>query len=192
MGDSVFELLTTPFKDMTREVNRKTDMATRYTLRATGRKMMSVAKVAANATVYPGELNKHPDQVDYRALAERGSFRRSLSNAKGMNRVGTGDYSLKVGSFGRVRSGSELVRYGTRRGVHIDSRTLKHLNKAGQKHGKITKGESSGGQVRGVVLYRAKIEALYGPIHKGVQTGDAVIRKTYEEAMAKALANIRK
>lgn len=141
------------------EMDRVTDKSTLYALRASGR--LIVRKAKANAPVYKGS--------DPRALAEAGNLKKSISNSRTIVHLGVGDYSMKVGPFGRKKKGTGVVRHGSAGAA------------SSRKAGTSTKG-----QVRGVPLYRAAMEEKYGFMASGVSGADAEIRKVYEEAMAKA------
>ena len=176
------DLLTGPFKDWKRDLDRTTDKTTMYVLRAVGRNIAAAAR--PSAPVYPGPLNKSTS-TDYRALAEAGNLKKSIANAKKLNRVGTGDYSLFVGPLSNSKKGTEVVRHGTRNGHAIDSRTAKHLKIAGPKLGS----ESSKGQLRGVQMYRAKVNRQYGFMSAGL--ANSRMTETYEKAMARATEKYR-
>jgi hypothetical protein len=172
-----FSMFTDPFNAMVADANRLSDRATMYALRATGRRLASRAR--SKAPVYKGD--------DYRARGESGNLRRSIRNARRLTSAG-GNYSLKVGPFPSKKQGTEVVRYGTRRGVAIDSRTAAHLGIAGpsMKHGETTQG-----QVRGVQLYRRKMEEKYGYMAAGFASLEGEITEIYQSAIAKALEKYR-
>ena len=183
-------MLTGPAKEAFAEMDRVTDKSTRYAVRAGGRLIARKAKAdlagkmgGRGYKISTGKTKKGRvyQFIDQRAAIESGNLYKSISNSRAMVHLGTGDYSIKVGPFGRAAKGSEVVRHGTRNGQHIDSRTAKHL-----KLKKMTAKESSKGQVRGVPLYRKKLEAKYGFVAAGVTGSETEIRKVYEEAMAKA------
>ena len=148
MGDfGNIDWLTKPFTDAMREMDRVTDKATLYGLRAVGRKGASAARSAA--PVYRGD--------DPRAKAEAGSLRKSISNSRAIVHVGTGDYSMKMGPFGRAKKGTAVTRHG-----------------------------KSKGQVRGVQLYRAKVNDKARFMNAGIEAMDATAKATFESAYARA------
>jgi hypothetical protein len=176
MGDGIgYEMITGPFKEASADWEKRTHRATLYALRATGRKVASRAKKCA--PVYKGN--------DPRAQAEAGNLRKSIQNARKIHETG-GQLSFKTGVIGTQKKGTEVVRHGTRRGVAIDSRTARHLGIEGPK---ARSSESSGGQVRGVLLYRAKMEAKYGFMEKAFAEVD--MPRIYDEALTKALAKYK-
>ena len=101
-----FDMLTGPFNDRAKELNKVTDKATMYALRATGRYIIRAAK--AKAPVYHG--------TDPRATAESGNLKKSIRNSRRLVRAGTGDYSMKVGPFGTKKAGTAVTRSGSGRG----------------------------------------------------------------------------
>ena len=147
------EWLTSPFRDVMKDVHHVTDKATLYGLRAVGRKGVSAAR--KRAPVYQGD--------DPRAQAEAGNLRKSISNSRTIVHIGTGDYSMKMGPFGRTKKGTAVVRTGASR-------------KAG----------GTKGQVRGVPLYRSKVNDQVGFMQDGVAEMNDVAKETFEAAYAKA------
>ena len=160
-----FSLFTKPFTDMTVEANKVTDKATMFALRSTGRFIQRAAK--AKAPVYHGP--------DPRAQAESGNLKKSIRNSKRLVKLGTGSYSMKVGPFGTKKAGTAIVRHGTKGAL------------SNRKDGSSTKG-----QVRGVQLYRGKMEEKYGYMAAGIAVADgAAARAIFEDAYAKAFARFR-
>ena len=154
------EWITGPFNDVMKDVNRVTDKSTLYALRATGR--LVVRKAKGVGPVYPGEKNQSTSP-DPRAEAEAGNLKKSISNSRAIQHIGTGDYSMKVGPFGRSKKGTAVTRTGPSR-----------------------KKGGTGGQVRGVPLYRAQAEDLYGFMAAGLAAAGPEMRTIYEDALAKA------
>ena len=146
------EWITAPFHDTMKDVARVTDKATLYGLRAVGRKGAAAAR--KNAPVYKG--------TDPRAVAESGNLRKSITNSRTIVHVGTGDYSMKMGPFGRKKRGTAVTRHG-----------------------------KSAGQVRGVPLYRAAINDQVGFMQTGLDVMDGVAKETFETAYAKAYARFK-
>ena len=175
MADGIsFTFDTHEFTEMTDGMIEANKKATMYAMRATGRYLARTAK--ARAPVYKG--------TDPRAMAESGNLKKSITNAKKL--VQSADsYSLKVGPFGTKKKGTDIVRHGTRNGHAIDSRTAAHLGIKGPSR---KAGESSKGQVRGVPLYRSKMEAKYGYMAAGIAAADAGAKEIYEAAYEKAWA----
>lgn len=169
-----FTMLTAPFKAEMTEMDRVQAKATMFALRSTGRYIQRAAK--AKAPVYHG--------TDPRAVAESGNLKKSIRNAKRLTSAG-GMYSLKVGPFGTAKAGTQVIRHGTRGGLAIDSLTAKHLNIKGPS---MKAGESTKGQVRGVLLYRGKQESIYGYMEAGLSAVDSGARGIFEAAYAKAFA----
>ena len=168
MGDFVsFEMITKPFTDFRIEQARVTDRTTMYALRAAGRKIASTAK----ATPIP---------------VVTGDLRKSVKNSKRLNHIGTGDYSMKMGPFGRTKAGTSVARHGggisaaTARAAAVHGITL-----ASRKTG------STKGQVRGVPLYRTKVNDQTRFMQAGVTAMDAVARETFETAYARAFQRFR-
>ena len=147
------EWIAGPFRDTMKDVHHVTDKATLYGLRAVGRKGVSAAKKLA--PVYHGP--------DPRATAESGNLRKSISNSRTIVHIGTGDYSMKMGPFGRTKKGTAVVRTGPSR-----------------------KSGGTKGQVRGVPLYRAKVNDQVGFMQAGVEAMNDVAKETFETAYAKA------
>ena len=166
------EWLASPFHDAMKEAHRVTDRATLYALRQVGREGIKAAR--SRTPVYKG--------TDKRAQAESGNLRRSILNARQAVHVGTGDYSLKVGPFGRKIRGTSVARHGdgvstgTARAAAVHGITL-----ASRKAGTSTKG-----QVRGVPLYRSKINEQTGFMDYGINEMNKVAKETFETAYAKA------
>ena len=84
-----------------------------------------------------------------------GNLKKSVKNSKRLNHVGTGDYSMFVGQFGTAKKGTAV-----------------HYRKG------------TSGALKGVPLYRGKIEATVGYMKHGVTGTD--LRTIYETALAKA------
>jgi hypothetical protein len=162
VGDEIsFSFDTSAFDAMTVEIKDPTKRATMYAMRATGRYLARIAK--GNAPVYKGS--------DPRATAESGNLKKSIKNAKRLTSAGD-TYSLKVGPFGSKKQGTAVVRHG----------------KAGP-HSSVKDGTSTKGQVRGVPLYRNKMEEKYGFMAGAIAAADSDATKAiYEAAYAKAWA----
>jgi hypothetical protein len=180
--------LTKPFNDVMDDLNKVTDRTTMYALRQVGR-LAIIAEAKARAPVYKG--------VDPRAVAERGQLRKSIHNARRLNKMGTGDYSLKVGPFGSTKKGTAVSRYGgggSMAEIAAGKLNMTSHGKAGTSYYRDSKkraGNSTKGQLRGVPLYRAQMEAEYGYMENAVAGATASIRTIYEAAMAKALEKYR-
>ena len=171
------EWLASPFHDAMKESHRVTDRATLYALRAVGRKGASAAK--SNAPVYSG--------ADPRAQAESGNLRRSIGNSRAIVHLGTGDYSMKMGPFGRTKAGTSVARHGTGVSTGTARAAAVHgISLTSRKAGTSTKG-----QVRGVPLYRTKVNDQTRFMQAGVTAMDAVARETFETAYAKAFQRFR-
>ena len=184
-----FSAITKPFQDAMREVDRVTDKATLYALRATGRKVVSAAR--KKAPVYT-------EGLDPRAAAESGNLKKSISNARTIQHLGTGDYAMKVGPFGRNKKGTAVVRYANAPGTNLSASLANARAGAGgmrttvgSRNRKARQGNSSAGAVRGVPLYRSKMEAEYGYMSAGMDIGAVEMARIYEEALAKAYAKFR-
>lgn len=136
-----FSMITEPFTKMAAEANRSAERATRYALRATGRKV--AARARANAPVYRGD--------DPRAVP--GALKKSIKNARIMRGLG-GTFELKVGPMGKVS-------------------------------------REGGGGARGVPLYRAQMEEMYGYMAAGFADLEGDITAIYENALAKAFERYR-
>jgi hypothetical protein len=171
-------MVTAPFKESLAEMDKQERRATMYALRATGRSTQRAAKSVA--PVYHG--------TDPRAMAESGNLKKSIRNSKRLIYAG-GKYALKTGPFGTKTAGTLVVRHGTRGGFAIDSLTAKHLGIEGPS---VKKGESTKGQVRGVLLYRSVQELNYGYMGTGVFAGaGSVMQGIFEDAYAKAFAKAK-
>jgi hypothetical protein len=161
---------------MTVDIKDPTRRATMYALRATGRYVARVAK--SKAPVYRGNS-------DPRAMAEKGNLRRSIANARRLSSTDDA-FELKVGPFGTKKKGTGIVRYGKVQG----GGALAAINAA--KNGRTfsrKNGESTAGEVRGVPMYRSKMEAKYGFMVAAVSAAEADGAKAiFEEAYAKAWA----
>jgi len=190
MGEMVdFHLITDRFTAAMDEMNRVTDKATLYALRATGRKVVSAAK--KKAPVYT-------EGLDPRAAAESGNLKKSISNSRTIQHLGTGDYSMKVGPFGRKKKGTGVVRYANKPGTNL-SQSLANARAGaggmrttvGSRNRKARVGNSSDGAVRGVPLYRSKMEDEYGYMEAGMSIGVAEMARVYEAALAKAYERFR-
>lgn len=142
------------------DVKRAETKASMYGVRSVGRAVARAAK--AQAPVYHGS--------DPRAMAESGNLRKSIKNARRMDRAGD-TYQLKVGPFGSKKKGTAVTRYGIGPTPSVKA------------------GTSTKGQVRGVQLYRAKMEAKYGYMAAGVSSVD--VEGIFEAAYAKAFARFR-
>lgn len=161
MGEAFeWDFITKGFTEHNLELTKATDKATLYALRATGRFIGRVAK--KESPVYPGKLNMS-NGTDPRAQAESGNLKKSITNSRRVTKIGTGDYSMKVGPFGRKKAGTAVTRHG-----------------------------KSKGQTRGVQLYRGQANELYGFMQTGVRAGDgSVARKIFEDAYQKAYEKAR-
>jgi hypothetical protein len=160
-GDGIsFTMDSEGFTEMVVQLGDGADKATKYALRATGRFIQRSAK--AKAPVYHG--------TDPRATAESGNLKKSIKNAKRLTGAG-GAYSLKVGPFGSKKAGTAVTRHGTAGALSS-----------------VKAGTSTKGQVRGVPLYRAQMEAQYGYMAGGLAAADAGAQAIYESAYAKAFA----
>ena len=150
MGDGIsFTMDTTQFTAMTEGTVKAVPKATMYAMRATGRYLARTAK--AKAPVYKGD--------DPRAMAESGSLRKSIKNARRLTNAGE-VYELKVGPFGSTKQGTAVKRHG-----------------------------SGKGQVRGVPLYRGQMERMYGYMETAIDAANSDATKViYESAYAKAWA----
>ena len=187
-NDISVKWITQPFMDTMKEVDKVTDKATLYALRATGRSLVRAAK--KRAPVYKG--------LDERARAESGNLRKSISNERKINHVGTGDYSMRVGPWGSKKKGTAVVRYANRPGTNL-AQSLANAragaggerSTAGSRHRKARVGNSSDGAVRGVPLYRATLEAEYGFMGNGLAAASGEMRQIYEDAYAKAYERFR-
>ena len=103
--------------------------------------------------------------TDPRAMAESGNLRRSIANAKRLENAGE-TYTLKVGPFGTKKKGTLVTRTGKSR-----------------KEG------GTGGQVRGVPLYRGQMEEMYGYMAAAINAGNsAAVKAIYDAAYDKAWA----
>jgi len=173
MGDGFeWDFVTKGFHAHKEKIDKATDKATLYALRSTGRLIGRVAK--KESPVYPGPLNMAYG-TDPRAQAESGNLKKSISNSRRITKIGKGDYSLKVGPFGRKKAGTAIVRHGS--AGALSSRKS---------------GTSSKGQIRGVQLYRSQANQLYGFMDSGVRAGDGpVARKIFEDAYQKAYEKAR-
>jgi hypothetical protein len=170
-----FSMVTAPFKESVAEMDKQERKATMYALRAVGRSAQRAAKSVA--PVYHG--------TDPRAEAESGNLKKSIRNARRLVYAG-GKYALKTGPFGSTSAGTQVIRHGTRGGFAIDSLTAKHLGIEGPS---MKKGESTKGQVRGVLLYRSVQELNYGYMATGVFAGPgSFMQGIFEDAYAKAFA----
>jgi hypothetical protein len=169
-----FTMITAPFTEATAGLAKAADKATMKALRSTGRGLQRAAK--ANAPVYHG--------TDPRAVAESGNLKKSIRNAKRITQHGF-TYELKVGPWGSTRAGSQVIRHGTRGGFAIDSLTAKHLGIEGPS---MAAGESTIGQVRGVLLYRGAQELNYGYMHAGIAAATGDVSGIAEETYARAFA----
>lgn len=96
--------------------------------------------------------------TDPRAQAESGNLKKSIKNSKRLTQVGH-TFSMKVGPFGSKKAGTSVTRHGT-----------------GQ------------GQLRGVQLYRASQESIYGYMAAGVGEAGSGGREIFEAAYARAFA----
>ena len=166
---SDFEFITSGFKNTMLDIRKTTDRSTMYALRETGRRMSKIAK--AKAPKYKG--------TDKRALAESGALRMSIKNSRVLTKVGTGDYSMKVGPFAKKSQGTDVMRYGGS-GVSIGAARAAHTK--GIDLGKRQyKGD---GRVRGVPLYRGQMEEKYGYMAAAYAEADATVAEVYENALA--------
>lgn len=137
-----------PWNEMQVELQRASDRATMYALRAVGRRVAAVAR--SNAPVYHGD--------DPRAQAESGNLKRSIKSSRTIKR-GAGIYEMKVMPVGSKKKGTAVRRHGTGRG-----------------------------QVRGVPLYRRKMEEKYGYMRAGFAVAEGDALAIFEEAYKKAFA----
>lgn len=162
MGDLIsINWVTKPFEDAMDDIRRTDGAADRATKYA--------LRATGRAMVRVAKANAPVYKgTDPRAVAEKGNLRRSIANARKLTGDAATGYTLKVGPFGTKKKGTDVRRTGPSR----------------------REGGTSG-QVRGVPLYRAKMEAKYGFMAAAVGMGDAAIRQIYEDAMAKALAKYR-
>jgi hypothetical protein len=90
--------------------------------------------------------------------ATPGDLRKSIKNARRMTAAGD-TFELKVGPFGSKKQGTAVTRHG-----------------------------QSKGQVRGVPLYRAKMEDRYGYMRSAISAGEGSAEVIFNEAYAKAWA----
>ena len=171
------EWIVSPFKDAMKDIHHATDRATLYALRQVGREGIKAAR--SKTPVYKGP--------DPRAQAESGNLRRSILNARQAIHLGTGDYSLKVGPFGRRNRGTSVARHG----VGVSTGTARAAAVHGITLASRKAGTSSKGQVRGVPLYRSKINEQTGFMDYGVRTMNGVAKETFESAYAKAYARYK-
>ena len=89
-----------------------------------------------------------------------GELKKSIKNSRRLTKNGTGDYGLSVGPFGSKKKGTA---------VHYRN--------------------GSSGALRGVPLYRGKIEDRVGYMKRGIS--DVDFRRTFEDALAKAFEKYR-
>ena len=93
------------------EIGDKTERATKYALRETGRHLTAIQK--ERAPVYRSTKPKkgnRKEYVDPRVVP--GALRESLHNARDIKDEGPGNYLLKVGPFSQVTIGPEGGRRG--------------------------------------------------------------------------------
>jgi hypothetical protein len=146
-----------------------------YAMRSVGRSIARAAKT--RAPVYKGD--------DPRAQAESGNLRKSIRNNRRIKNI-AGIYEMYVGPFGSKKAGTAVVRYNSH-GI-----TAGHARATGHNAARVEAGGfSTQGQVRGVPLYRRKIEEKTGFMRTGFAVGTADMHAIYEEAYAKAFAKYR-
>jgi len=185
-----FKMFTGEFEKMTVDAQRTSDRVTRYALRQVGREVAKAAR--KEAPKYSGQSpppkGRTKGYVDHRALAEAGNLRKSIKNRKRMDHVGDMFY-LKVGPAGSKKQGTGTVRYANvARGNTAESIAQAHANGgASGQRGK----NSSAGSLRGVMLYRAKIEEQAHFMAKGYAHGEAEAPRIFEEAVAKGFAKYK-
>ena len=190
MGDSVsMKVFAEPFTKMTKDAERTSDKVTRYALREVGRQVAKAArKEAPKYTITVDRSGKHKPYVDRRALAEAGNLRKSIKNRKRMDHV-NGYFYLTVGPAGNKKQGTGTVSYANvARGNTAESIAQAHAEGgASGQRGK----NSSAGSLRGVMLYRAKVEEQTHYMAKGYARGEAEAFKIFEEAVAKGFAKYK-
>ena len=166
------EWITAPFQDTMKEVNRVTDKATMYGLRAVGRKGISVGR--SNAPVYKG-----PDRVGVIS----GELKKSISNSRQLNHLGTGDYSMLMGPLGTKKKGTRTAYAGQRNTAgRKGAYTQRFAQRTYKPHLKTDRTDS----LYGVPLYRKAIGAKTGFMDTAFSAMNGVAKETFEAAYAKA------
>lgn len=157
--DFNFHLFTDPWDEMQAEIARVQPRATMYALRRTAAAVRAGARAAA--PVYHGS--------DPRATAESGNLRKSIKSSRSIKNLGGGEFSMTVMPTGSKKQGTGVVRHGN----------------SARRDGDTSK---SSGEVRGVPLYRRKIEEKVGYMKAGIDLGEGEARTIFESAYAKAFA----
>ena len=160
-----------PWNEMMAEIGPATDRATMYALRAVGRRVRAVAR--SQAPVYNG--------TDPRARAERGNLKKSIRSSRRLTHVSADTYQMAVMPVGSKKQGTSVVRYDA------GANTIGYARKTGHNAIRTTSGgNSTGGQVRGVLLYRRQMEDQYHYMEAGYAAAEAEAGVIIEEAFAKA------
>ena len=166
MGDFKMSMITGEFDKQQKEAATAAKRTVTTALRAIARRTSAAAK--PHAPVYKGKsVNKDgKPYVDHRAELESGNLRKSIRGAKKIDEF-QGTYSLKVAPLGKKTKtmNSNVVRYkNVTRGNTLESIKAAREGSGGERSTVATRkkkakqGNSSGGSIRGVQLYRSKIE----------------------------------
>lgn len=168
MGDFSMTMIRGEFDRQQEEADRAAAKTMKAALRGIARRTAAAAK--PHAPVYKGDsVNKDGKHyVDHRAELESGNLRKSIRGAKKIKEF-HGEYELKVAPIGKKTKtmDSRVVRYkNVTRGNTLESIKAARESAGGMgerstmatRKKKAKQGNSSAGSVRGVQLYRSKIE----------------------------------
>ncbi len=188
------------FDSQRKEAEKQSAATIRYALRQIGNDVAKVAKTVA--PVYKGSTNKKGRHyIDHRAEMESGNLKKSIHNAKKLDRIGDTFY-LKTAPIGKKTKtmNSTVVRYkNATRGNTLESikAARESSGAAGSRTTKATrkrpahKGDSSGGAIRGVQLYRSKIEERAHFMEAGRSVAENTATGVTQRAFDKAFERFR-
>ena len=98
---------TDPWKEMQVDLQRASDRATMYGLRAVGRRVRAAAR--SQAPVYSGP--------DPRAQAEAGNLKKSIKSSRRLKSVASSTYEMSVMPAGSKKQGTAVKRHGSSQGA---------------------------------------------------------------------------